>query len=101
MVLAQGSQSGSGQRAVPVRPGVDGLAVARHVRWVPPLEVDGLAVGGHGGLLEGLAHRGVRVARAPDVLRARAVLHGEHALRDHLARVGRDDVDAWGDIGEI
>mmetsp|Transcript_7987 Transcript_7987/g.27120 ORF Transcript_7987/g.27120 Transcript_7987/m.27120 type:complete len:361 (+) Transcript_7987:292-1374(+) len=55
-------------------------------------EVDGLVVGGHGSLLEGLAHRRMRVARARDVLGARAVLHGEHRLGDHLARVPGDDV---------
>ena len=81
----------------PRAPQVEGGTPSRRAT----LEVDRLVVGGHGGLLEGLRHGGVRVARAADVLRARAVLHGEHALRDHLARVGRDDVDAWADIGEI
>ena len=38
------------------------------------LEVDRLVVRVHAGLLEGLAERGVRVARPGDVLRARPVL---------------------------
>mmetsp|Transcript_4048 Transcript_4048/g.13098 ORF Transcript_4048/g.13098 Transcript_4048/m.13098 type:complete len:546 (+) Transcript_4048:298-1935(+) len=58
------------------------------------LEVDGLAVGRHGGLLERLGHGRVSVASAADVLGGGAVLHREHALGDHLARVGGDDVDA-------
>mmetsp|Transcript_21198 Transcript_21198/g.50243 ORF Transcript_21198/g.50243 Transcript_21198/m.50243 type:complete len:262 (+) Transcript_21198:120-905(+) len=63
-------------------------------RHVLVLKVDGLIVGRHRRLLEGLAHRGVGVARARDVLGGRAVLDPEHALGDHLARVVRDDVHA-------
>eukprot|EP00962_Isochrysis_galbana_P053480 scaffold24913_cov102-Isochrysis_galbana.AAC.1 len=55
------------------------------------LKVDGLAVGGHGGFLEGLRHGGVGVAGAADVFGRGAVLHGEDTLGDHLAGVGGDD----------
>ena len=36
----------------------------------------------------------MRVAGARDVLGGRAVLHGQHALGDHLAGVAADDVHA-------
>ena len=50
--------------------------------------MDGLAVGGHGGLLEGLGQGRVGVACAGNVLGRRAVLEGQGGLGDHLASVG-------------
>ena len=61
---------------------------------LPLLGVDGLVVGAHAGLLEGLGEGGVGVARARNVLAAGAVLHGQDALGNHLASVGADDVHA-------
>ena len=51
------------------------------------LEVYGLVVGGHAGLLEGLGHGRVRVAGARDVLAARVVLERDDGLGDHLPRL--------------
>mmetsp|Transcript_10061 Transcript_10061/g.29650 ORF Transcript_10061/g.29650 Transcript_10061/m.29650 type:complete len:469 (+) Transcript_10061:123-1529(+) len=77
--------------------GTDGAAPAAEAsypRTRPASEVNGLVVGVHGRLLEGLAHGWVRVACPRHVLRARAVLHCEDAFRDHLPRVAGDDVHA-------
>jgi len=46
------------------------------------------------GFLHRLGQRWVPVARPRDVLRARAVLHREHALREELPRGRTDDVRA-------
>ena len=47
-------------------------------------EVNRLVVHGHRCFLERLTHSGMGMACAPDVLGARAVLHGQHTLGDHL-----------------
>ncbi len=63
------------------------------------LEVDGLVVGTHAGLLDSLRERGVGVARAGNVLRGGAVLHSKYELADELAGVGADDVSAEDLVG--
>ena len=54
--------------------------------------MDGFVVGGHAGLLEGLAEGRVGVTGSADVLAGGAVLHSQHALGDHLPGVRPDDV---------
>ena len=54
--------------------------------------MDGLAVGGHGSLLESLGESGVSVRGASNVLGRRTVLESESALGDHLTGVGADNV---------
>ncbi len=56
------------------------------------LEMDGLAIRAHGGLLEGLSERGMSMARPGDILTRRAVLERQRRFGDHLARVGPDDM---------
>jgi hypothetical protein len=63
------------------------------------LVVDGLAVGGHGSLLESLGESGVSVRGTSNVLGRGAVLEGEGALGDHLAGVGADDVHTEDTVG--
>lgn len=63
------------------------------------LEVDGLGVGGHGGLLESLSQRRVGVAGTGNVLGGRAVLKGQGGLGNHLTGVGSDDVAAQQPVG--
>lgn len=61
--------------------------------------MDGLAVSGHGGLLEGLGERGVSVRSAANVLGGSAVLKGKGALGDHLTGVGANNVHTENTVG--
>jgi hypothetical protein len=61
--------------------------------------VDGLAVGGHGGLLESLSKSGVSVRGTSNVLSRGAVLESKGALGDHLTGVGADDVHTEDTVG--
>lgn len=61
--------------------------------------MDGLAVGGHGSLLEGLGERGVSVRGASNVLGRCTVLKGKSALSDHLTGVGADNVHTEDTVG--
>lgn len=56
--------------------------------------MNGLGVGGHGSLLEGLGKRGVSVAGSRNVLARGAVLEGQGSLGNHLAGAGADNVGA-------
>lgn len=55
--------------------------------------MDGLGVGGHGSLLEGLGEGRVGVTCAGNVLAGSTVLDGEGGLGNHLTSTGSDDVD--------
>lgn len=57
------------------------------------LEVDGLGVGSHSSLLEGLREGRVGVAGSGDVLCRSLVLDGENSGCNHLTGVGADDVN--------
>lgn len=57
------------------------------------LVVDGLAVGGHGSLLEGLGEGWVSMRGAGNILGAGTVLESEDTLCNHLTGVGADNVD--------
>lgn len=61
--------------------------------------MDGLAVSGHGSLLEGLGERGVSVASASNVLGGSTVLESKGALGDHLTGVGADNVHTEDTVG--
>ena len=61
--------------------------------------MDGLAVGGHGSLLESLGESGVSVRGASNVLGRRTVLESESALGDHLTGVRADDVHTEDTVG--
>lgn len=61
--------------------------------------MDGLGVGGHGSLLEGLGESGVGVAGTGDILAGGTVLDGESGLGDHLTGTGSDDVDTKDTVG--
>src|SRR3954447_2524720 len=63
------------------------------------LEVDGLGVGGHGSLLEGLGEGRVSVTCAGNVLAGGTVLNGKGSLSDHLTGTGSDDVDTENAVG--
>ena len=58
------------------------------------LDVNGLAVSGHAGLLDGLGKCRVSMRRPANVLRAGLVLDGETQLTDELASVVLDNVRA-------
>ena len=94
------------EKATPVFSSLDGLhhhyyfvITAGTFLLLLPLVVDGLAVGGHGSLFEGLGERGVSVASAANVLGGGAVLESEGALGDHLTGVGADNVHAEDTVG--
>lgn len=55
--------------------------------------MNGLRVGGHGSLLEGLGEGGVGVASTGNVLGGGTVLNGESGLSNHFTGTGADDVD--------
>lgn len=55
--------------------------------------MDGLGVGGHGSLLEGLGKCGMGVAGSGDILAGSTVLESQSTLSDHLTSVGADDVN--------
>lgn len=55
--------------------------------------MDGLGVGSHGSLLEGLGQGRVSVARPRDILARCAVLESQSTLSNHLTGVGANDVD--------
>lgn len=61
--------------------------------------MNGLGVGGHGSLLEGLGEGGVGVTSAGNVLRGSTVLDGEGGLSNHLTGAGADDVDTENAVG--
>lgn len=61
--------------------------------------MDGLGVGGHGSLLEGLGQRRVGVARTSNVLGRCAVLQGQSGLGNHLTSVGTNDVATQQPVG--
>ena len=63
------------------------------------LEVDGLGVGGHGSLLEGLGQGRVSVACAGNILARSTVFDGQSGLSNHLTSVGTDDVDTENAVG--
>ena len=63
------------------------------------LEVDGVRVGGHGSLLEGLGEGWVGVACPGDILARSAVLDGQGGFGDHFASVGTDDVHTENAVG--
>jgi hypothetical protein len=63
------------------------------------LVVDGLAVGGHGSLLESLSKSGVSVRGTSNVLGRGTVLESEGALGDHLTSVRADDVHTEDTVG--
>jgi hypothetical protein len=56
--------------------------------------MDRLIISRHARLFQRLTKSRMGMARARNILRRRAVLHGQHALGHHLAGVGADDVDA-------
>jgi hypothetical protein len=55
--------------------------------------VDGLAVGGHGSLLEGLGKSGVSVRSSGNILGRSTVLECQNTFSNHLTGVGADNVD--------
>lgn len=61
--------------------------------------MDGLGVGSHGSLLEGLSQGRVSVAGASNVLARSTVLDSQGGLGDHLTGVGADDVDTEDAVG--
>lgn len=61
--------------------------------------MDGLGVGGHGSLLEGLRKSRVGVASARNILAGSTILERKSALSNHLTSVGADDVDAEKAVG--
>ena len=61
--------------------------------------MDGAPLHGKGRFTERLGQRGVRVARAGDVLAARSEGHRGGSLGDQVARARSDDVDAEQAVG--
>lgn len=61
--------------------------------------MDGLGVGGHGSLLEGLGESGVGVASTGNILAGGTVLDSKSGLSDHLTGTGSDDVDTENAVG--
>lgn len=61
--------------------------------------MDGLGVGGHGGLLESLGEGRVSVAGAGNILAGSAILEGKGTLSNHLTGVGADDVNTENTVG--
>lgn len=61
--------------------------------------MDGLGVGGHGGLLEGFGEGRVGVTRAGNVLARSTIFDGKSGLCDHLTGAGADDVHTENAVG--
>ncbi len=61
--------------------------------------MDGLRVGGHGGLLEGFGEGRVGVTCAGDVLTRSTVFDSKGGLGDHLTGAGTDDVHTENAVG--
>src|SRR5579885_2176115 len=75
----------------PVSAAVTGLPCPRGLlRW----DVYRTAFGGHNGLADALAERGVRVDGLDDLIAGQLAAHGDGELADQVGGVGADDVRA-------